>query len=271
MTTHQTAKTQYIPYKDGKIAYRRFGASTGVPLVFFIHFRGTMDKWDPLLVNTLAKTRPVILIDYVGVGQSVGKVATSFKDSADDMIAALIQIGVKEVDVIGFSIGGFVTEMVALNSPKDKLKVRKIVLCGTGASAGPGIELSSNDYMPAATAEKIDLVNFKELFFAHNPAGEKHAEEWWARLAERNESTSGEKPSQWLSWGFTDGGEGLKNQGISIEKFLTAETSQQIEGSYGRLPSLDIPVLIANGSVSRGPTPTAALQLERADTSRMII
>ncbi|UKZ78745.1 hypothetical protein TrVFT333_006490 [Trichoderma virens FT-333] len=226
MTTHQTAKTQCIPYKDGRIAYRRFGASTGIPLVFFIHFRGTMDKWDPLLVNTLAATRPVILIDYVGVGKSVGKVATSFKDSADDMIAALIQIGVKEVDILGFSIGGFVTQMVALNAPANKLKVRKIVLCGTGASAGPGIKLSPNNYMPAATTEKIDLVNFKELFFAHNPAGEKHAEEWWARLSERNEATSGEAPSQWLSWGFTDDG----------------------EGSYGRLPSFDIPVLIANGS-----------------------
>ncbi|EHK20441.1 uncharacterized protein TRIVIDRAFT_154601 [Trichoderma virens Gv29-8] len=207
-----------------------------------------MDKWDPLLVNTLAATRPVILIDYVGVGKSVGKVATSFKDSADDMIAALIQIGVKEVDILGFSIGGFVTQMVALNAPANKLKVRKIVLCGTGASAGPGIKLSPNNYMPAATTEKIDLVNFKELFFAHNPAGEKHAEEWWARLSERNEATSGEAPSQWLSWGFTDDGEGLKNQGISIEKFLTAETSQGVEGSYGRLPSFDIPVLIANGS-----------------------
>jgi pimeloyl-ACP methyl ester carboxylesterase len=250
MATHQTAKTSYLPYKDGKLAYRRFGATSGVPLVFFIHFRGTMDKWDPLLINKIAASRPVILVDYAGVGKSTGTVAASFKDMANDMIELLSLIGVKEVDVLGFSIGGFVAQMVALNAPPSKLKVRKLILCGTGASAGQGIESSPNDFLPTATSQDVSVDTFKELFFAHNAKGEKAAEEWWARIQERNEKTSGESPSEWLSQGYKDGGAGIQNQGTAMQLFSSPETSSGEDGSYSRLEGLNIPVLVANGSVS---------------------
>lgn len=250
MSTHQTATTRYVDYRDGKLAYRRFGASNGVPLVFFVHFRGTMDKWDPLLINSIAATRPVILVDYAGVGKSTGAVAASFRESADDMIEFLSLINVKEVDVLGFSIGGFVAEMVALNAPADKLKVRKLILCGTASSAGKGIEDSPNDFMPAATSKDIGVAAFKELFFPHNSEGEKAAEEWWARVQERNESTSGEVSSEWLSEGYKDGGAGIQSQGTAIQLWTNPDTSSGREGSYGRLDQLNIPVLIANGSVS---------------------
>lgn len=249
MTTHQTVKTSYISYGDAQIAYRRFGAVSGTPLLFLIHFRGTMDKWDPLLINSIASSRPVILVDYVGVGQSTGTVATSFRQSANNIIEFLSLIGVEEVDILGFSIGGFVAELVTLNANPTKLKVRKLILSGTGASVGPGIEVSGNSYMPAATAGRIDLENFKELFFAHNSVGNRAAEQWWSRIAERNEATSGEVPSQWLSYDLNDGGFGMKNQGSSLELWFKRETSQGLEGSYDRLNQIKIPVLIANGSV----------------------
>ncbi|KAH8127628.1 alpha/beta-hydrolase [Trichoderma asperelloides] len=203
MATHQTAKTSYVPYRDGKIAYRRFGASSGVPLLFLIHFRGTMDKWDPLLINNIAASRPVILVDYVGVGQSTGIVANNFREWADDMLEFLSLIDVKEVDLFGFSLGGFVAEMMTLNADPNKLKIRKLILA---------------------------------------------AEEWWTRIHERNESTSGEVPTEWLSQGFKDGGAGMKAQVDALEKWSNPETSRGLEGSYDRLEQIDIPVLIANGS-----------------------
>ncbi|KAM0459269.1 hypothetical protein ACHAO4_002663 [Trichoderma viride] len=248
MTTHQTAKTSYVPYRDGKFAYRRFGAPSGVPLLFLIHFRGTMDKWDPLLINGIAASRPVILVDYAGVGQSTGIVANNFREWADDMLEFLSLIDVKQVDILGFSLGGFVAEMMTLNADPNKLKIRKLILVGTGASVGPGVEKTTNDYVPYAASADGDLSSMKVLFFPHNPVGEKAAEEWWARIQERNESTSGEVPSEWLSHGYKDGGAGLKAQADALEKWFNRETSRGAEGSYDRLEEIDIPVLIANGS-----------------------
>ncbi|KAL7918623.1 Alpha/Beta hydrolase protein [Trichoderma austrokoningii] len=248
MTTHQTAKTSYVPYRDGKIAYRRFGASSGVPLLFLIHFRGTMDKWDPLLINNIAASRPVILVDYVGVGLSTGVIANNFRDWADNMLDFLSLIDVKEVDLLGFSLGGFVAQMMILNGDANKLKVRKLILVGTAASTGPDLQKTTNDYIPYAGAPDAELSNMKVLFFPQNPVGDKAAEEWWARIQERNEATSGEVPSEWLSQGYKDGGAGLKAQVNALEKWSDPETSRGLDGSYDRLEQIDIPVLIANGS-----------------------
>ncbi|KAG9240963.1 hypothetical protein BJ878DRAFT_559258 [Calycina marina] len=179
MTTHQTAKTNYAAHSRGKVAYRRLGASSEVPLLFFIHFRGTMDKWDQLFVNSIATARPELLVDYVGVrvGQSTGTIASSFRQSGDDMIDLLSSISVKEVDIMGFSIGGFVT----------------------GTNIGQVIEESTNPCMVTATAEATQVTNSKELFFANNSIGDEAAEKWWARIPEQKEATGGEAPSQWFS------------------------------------------------------------------------
>jgi len=79
MATQQTAKTQYINASGIKFAYRSFGLTTGIPLVFLQHFRGTMDHWDPLLINKPSATRPILLIDNSGVGLSGGEVAQTFE------------------------------------------------------------------------------------------------------------------------------------------------------------------------------------------------
>lgn len=250
MANYQTAKTSYVSHRDGKIAYRRFGAAHGVPLLFCIHFRGVMDKWDPLFVNSIAASRPVILVDYVGVGKSTGSVANSFRLWADDMIQFLSLINVKEVDLLGMSLGGFVIQMMALNADPSQVKIRKLVLCGSGTSYGAGIESSPNNFHTDSNVQDLVLDNFKVLFFPPNTVGEKAAEEWWARLDERNESTCGETSATWLSQGFKDKAEGMKAQGEAIEKFFHPDTSKGLEGGYDRLPTLDIPVLVANGSVS---------------------
>jgi pimeloyl-ACP methyl ester carboxylesterase len=108
--THQTAKTQYVSNDEIKYAYRRFGKEQGVPLVFLIHFRGTMDHWDPLLVNSLAKSRPVILFDNAGVGKSSGSVANTIEGMAKHVIDFLALIKVEQIDLLGFSMGGYIAQ-----------------------------------------------------------------------------------------------------------------------------------------------------------------
>jgi pimeloyl-ACP methyl ester carboxylesterase len=116
--THQTAKTLYASNGGIQYAYRRFGTDTGVPLLFFIHFRGTMDFWDPLLINSIAKRRPVILFDNAGVGQSSGEVADTIAGMAGHAIKFLAAINVERVDLLGFSMGGYIAPLVALNGTK---------------------------------------------------------------------------------------------------------------------------------------------------------
>lgn len=78
MSTYETAQDQYITIKGVKYAYRRFGVAEGIPLFLHIHFRGTMDHWDPTFINPLAARRPIIILDNAGVGRSEGQIPTSF-------------------------------------------------------------------------------------------------------------------------------------------------------------------------------------------------
>ncbi|PKK54432.1 hypothetical protein CI102_918 [Trichoderma harzianum] len=118
MSTQQTAKTQYVQASNGaKYAYRRIGAATETPLLCLGHFRSTMDHWDPLLINTIAARRNVILYDYPSAGRSTGQVASTIRQMAADVHTFLGLIGLTEVDILGFSIGGMVTQLVGLNAP----------------------------------------------------------------------------------------------------------------------------------------------------------
>jgi pimeloyl-ACP methyl ester carboxylesterase len=133
----QTAKTEFITgAHDVKYAYRRFGAahSANPPLLMLPHFRATMDTWDPIIVNTLARDRPIILLDFPGVGQSTGSVASSFSKTADQVIDFLSLIKEAQIDLFGFSIGGCIAQMVTLNGRPGL--VRKIVIASNGPSVG---------------------------------------------------------------------------------------------------------------------------------------
>ncbi|KAK4096389.1 alpha/beta-hydrolase [Parathielavia hyrcaniae] len=183
------------------------------PLLLLTHFRGVIDKYDSLLVNTLAQHRRVILADYAGVGLITGAVASSVRQSAADMLAFLSLIGEREVDVLGFSFGGTVAQLMALNAdPAGKAKVRKLILAGTSSSMGEGVRRSPNtDVFEVAAAKEVTIETFKRLFFLGNAEGTAAAEQWWARIHERSAATGCE------------------------------------EGSFERLKGLDIPVLVMNG------------------------
>src|SRR5580693_8395971 len=104
--THQTAPTQYVEAKGIRFAYRRFGKSGGVPLVFNMHFTGTMDHWDPAVTDGFAKDREVILFDNAGISSSSGEVPASIDEMAANAAAFIKVLGLTQVDLLGFSLGG---------------------------------------------------------------------------------------------------------------------------------------------------------------------
>jgi hypothetical protein len=115
--THQTAPTQFVKANGIRFAYRRFGRAGGVPLVFVQHFTGTMDHWDPLVTDGLAATRDVILFNNAGISSSSGEVPSSAEEMAANAAAFIKALGLAKVDVLGFSLGGFVAQARRASSP----------------------------------------------------------------------------------------------------------------------------------------------------------
>jgi len=134
--THQTAPTQFVETNGIRFAYRRFGKSGGVPLVLNQHFTGTMDHWDPAVTNGLAKDREVILFNNAGVSSSSGEVPTSIEEMAANAIAFIRALELSKIDVLGFSIGGFVAQEIAGQASG---LVRKLILVGTGPRGCEGM------------------------------------------------------------------------------------------------------------------------------------
>jgi pimeloyl-ACP methyl ester carboxylesterase len=148
--THQTAPTQFVEANGIRFAYRRFGKAGGVPLVMNIHFRGTMDHWDPLVTDGLASQREVILFDNAGIGASSGETPASIPAMATDAIAFIRALGIRKTDVLGYSIGGKVAQEIVVQAPE---LVRKLILVGTGprgadTAASKSGEIFSATYDP---------------------------------------------------------------------------------------------------------------------------
>jgi pimeloyl-ACP methyl ester carboxylesterase len=116
--THQTAPTQYVEANGIRFAYRRFRKAGGLPLVFNQHYTGTMDHWDPAVTDGFAKNREVILFDNAGVSSSSGEVPPSFEHMGTNAVAFIKSLGLPQVDLLGFSFGGFVTQEIALAAPQ---------------------------------------------------------------------------------------------------------------------------------------------------------
>ena len=130
---HITAPTQFVEANGIRYAYRRFGAETRTPLVFLQHFRGGLDNWDPLVTDGLAEDRPVILFNNAGVASSSGETPDTVDAMADHVAIFVKALNLPVVDVLGFSLGGFVAQSFAQRDPE---LVRRIVLVGTGPRNG---------------------------------------------------------------------------------------------------------------------------------------
>jgi pimeloyl-ACP methyl ester carboxylesterase len=129
----ETAPTQFVEAGGIEFAYRSFGDKSGTPLVFLQHFSGTMDDWDPAVVNGLAKDRPVVVFDNTGVGKSSGKTPDNVLQMATDAARFISALGLKNVDLLGYSLGGLVAQQLAVDHPE---LVRKLVLAGTAPQGG---------------------------------------------------------------------------------------------------------------------------------------
>lgn len=135
--THLTAPTQYIDAAGIRFSYRRFGKKQGVPLLMNIHFTGTMDHWDPLVTDGLAAEREIILFNNTGISGTSGDTPSSIYEMARYAEAFVEALGIQQLDILGFSMGGLIAQQFALDKPA---LVRKIILVGTGPKGGEGMQ-----------------------------------------------------------------------------------------------------------------------------------
>jgi pimeloyl-ACP methyl ester carboxylesterase len=183
MTTndHVSAPTRYVEADSIRYAYRRFGASTGVPLLFLQHLRGGMDHWDPAVTDRLAANRPVILFDNAGVAASSGETPTTIEGLADHAAAFISALGLGQLDVLGFSIGGHTAQALALRHPE---LVRRMVIAGSKPRAGVD-EGTHPDVLQVASRHVPTLEDFLFLFFEPTPASQAAGREFWQRRHRR--------------------------------------------------------------------------------------
>jgi pimeloyl-ACP methyl ester carboxylesterase len=181
--SNNTAQTQSLEAAGIDFAYRRFGRPADLPLVMLQHFRGNLDNWDPALTDALATEREVILVDYPGVGSSTGEPSSSIATTARQMIAFIGTLGLPQVDLLGFSIGGFVAQEIALVRPG---LVRRLVLAATGPKGAPGMHGWREDIAAAARGESKPE-NLLYIMFAHTEASQAKGKEFLGRFIERQE------------------------------------------------------------------------------------
>ena len=184
-TRWKDVPTRTIDVGGVSFAYRELGPDSGVPVIFLHHLMAVLDDWDPRVIDGIAARRRVIAFDNRGVGASGGLVPPNLEDMARDAIAFIRALGFKQVDLLGFSLGGAVAQVIALLAPD---LVRRMVLAGTGPRGGGGIDeinrIAAIAYLKAALTLS-DPRNF--LFFPRTPEGKRAAKDYFNRLRERTE------------------------------------------------------------------------------------
>jgi pimeloyl-ACP methyl ester carboxylesterase len=177
------APTRTIDVGGVDFAYREVGARSEVPVVFLHHFTAVLYDWDPRVVDGIAAHHRVVAFDNRGVGASGGSVPHTVEEMSRDAIAFIRALGLEKVDLFGFSLGGGVAQMVALQAPD---LVRRLILAGTGPRGGEGIDeilkIAVVTNLKAAVTLK-DSRNY--LFFPRTPAGKQAAKDYFSRLKER--------------------------------------------------------------------------------------
>ena len=228
--THQTAPTQFVEANGIRFAYRRFGKAGGVPLVFCQHYIGTMDYWDPTVTDGLARDREVILFNNAGVSSSSGEVPTTFERMGADAIAFIKALGLKQVDLFGFSIGGMVVQEITLQAP---VLVRRLIVDGTGPRGGQGME-SLTQAAGRLFGASYDLPEFVWLAVKFSPsaAGQAAGMEFLKRTHLRQEGRDPEV-----------------NDKVSPAQIEAMDKwGVQQKGSYDYLKTIKQPTLVMNGS-----------------------
>jgi pimeloyl-ACP methyl ester carboxylesterase len=210
-------------------AYRDTGGDDGpASLVLLQHFRGNLDSWDPALVDALAESRRVITVDYAGVGGSTGATADTFEQTARDTIAFISALGLSQVDLLGFSIGSFIAQEIALRRPA---LVRRLVLASSAPQGAAGMHGWAADVIGAVGTPQTSPEEYLGVFFAPSAASQQGGKEalgrMYARKDDRDQATSwATREAQYdgvCAWGIPD------------------------HAALERVGALEMPVFVANG------------------------
>ena len=191
-------------------AYRDTGGREGgVPLVLLQHFRGNLDNWDPALIDALAAGRRVITFDNAGVGGSAGTTPDTVEQMARDAIAFIAAMQLGQVDVLGFSIGSFVAQQMALARPA---LVRRLVLASAAPQGAEGMHGWAPEVIGAVGTPHTSPEAYLEVFFtgsdASRQAGGEALRRMYARTENRDQATSwATREAQYnavCTWGIPD-------------------------------------------------------------------
>ena len=225
-----TAENLSLEVGEVSFAYRRFGneQTAGPALVMLQHFRGNLDNWDPALVDRLAQDREVILLDNRGVGGSTGVVPENVTIMARDALSFIDALGLKQIDLLGFSLGGYVAQELVLLRPR---LVRRLVLAGTAPQGGPGLHRWSEDVYTLATPDQPTAEDLLGLFFSSSDQSQAKGIESLGRLYQREVdrdeptdlATRDAQLAAITTWGIPD------------------------ESKLNRLAGITQPTLVANG------------------------
>jgi pimeloyl-ACP methyl ester carboxylesterase len=241
-TTYKHAQTNTVDVGGVKFAYRQLGADTGMPVIFLNHLGAVLDNWDPRVVDGIAARRRVITFDNRGIGASQGSTPDSVEAMARDAVAFIRALSFEQVDLLGFSLGGFITQVIAQEEPQ---LVRKIVLAGTGPAGGEGI-----DKVTSVTIRDMikGALTFKDpkyyLFFTRTSNGRIAARQFLERLKERTDN---------------------RDRSISLTAF---RTQLKAIHAWGRQEPSDLtgiqqPVLVVNGEADRMVPSSNSVDLAR--------
>ena len=182
-TGNTTAPTKYVTAGDNTYAYRQFGSGAGLPLLFLQHFTGTLDNWDPAVTDPLAQDRPVILFESAGIGRSSGKVPETVAGMAEHAARFLDALGLTRIDVLGFSLGGMVAQVIAVKRPA---LLRRIILAGTGPEGGVGVAMDRPDLLKIFGDQQMPpSEKLLKLFFETTETSQSAGRQFVERLARR--------------------------------------------------------------------------------------
>ncbi len=217
------APTQFIKTKLETYAYRRFGSGSAPPLVCLQHFTGTLDNWDPAVTDPLARGREIILFESAGLGRSTGEVPTTIAGMTAHLLAFADALGLANVDVLGFSLGGMVAQQAALERPS---LIRKMLLVGTAPEGGEDIMHIEKPELRRILEDRT-LAGYQvlvKLFFTPSEASQTAGQAFATRLAARTddrEPSSGPKVAQaqvaaFRGWERVDGERFTKLRRITL-------------------------------------------------------
>jgi pimeloyl-ACP methyl ester carboxylesterase len=193
VSTYVEAETRVLSASNGvDYAYRVTGPSSEVPLVTLQHFRGNLDNWDPALIDALAAGRQVITFDNRGVAATSGRTPSTIAQMALDAIDFVDALGVGEVDLLGFSIGSFVAQEIALVRPSI---VGKVVLASSAPQGARGMHGWAPAVIDAVGQPETSGEQYISVFFTGSEASRSAGQEvarrlFGARTVDRDAPTS---------------------------------------------------------------------------------